>query len=318
MEFCRMRPFAFAFLIVPCASPQDQQAPPAPAPTDPTVPLPVNRIRVGGNVQKAKIIRQVQPVYPEIAKKANVSGTVLLHVIVAKDGTVMQIQYISGPPLLMKASMDAVRHWQYEPTLLNGEPVEVETTISVVYTLGDDSASAPLPASALDPQFKADMLNLMELTHLKEKMAAIGRQAFESMRPSVVAELPPTPNREKITDAFEDKLVALFGSQSMTDNIVAIYAKYLSDDDIKGVIQFYQSPAGQHFNSASPQLMSEMMKMGMGMGEGAVQGIWNQLCEEYPELKGTAKVCSKPEPTKESVIRNGELIPSFLAAFASR
>jgi periplasmic protein TonB len=94
------------------------------------------RIRVGGAVQQAKMIRQVQPVYPQIAKTAHVQGTVILHAIIAKDGTIQELQYISGPPLLMRAAMDAVRQWRYAPTLLNGDPVEVDTTISVIFTLG--------------------------------------------------------------------------------------------------------------------------------------------------------------------------------------
>src|SRR6516164_7952289 len=103
--------------------------PPPPRPTQ-------QRIRVGGNVAAAKLTRQVQPIYPQIAKTAHVQGTVLLHAIIAKDGTIQELQYVSGPPLLMKAAMDAVREWRYSPTLLNGEPVEVDTTIQVVFTLG--------------------------------------------------------------------------------------------------------------------------------------------------------------------------------------
>jgi protein TonB len=102
----------------------------------PPPPRAVARIRVGGNVQQASLIRMVQPIYPPIAKTAHVSGTVILHAIIAKDGTVEDLQYISGPGLLMKSAMDAVRMWRYKPTMLNGEPVEVDTTISVVFTLG--------------------------------------------------------------------------------------------------------------------------------------------------------------------------------------
>jgi periplasmic protein TonB len=94
------------------------------------------RIRVGGQVQQASLVHQVLPQYPQIAKTAHISGTVILHAIIAKDGTVQELQYISGPPLLMRAAMDAVRQWRYKPTLLNGDPVEVDTTISVVFTLG--------------------------------------------------------------------------------------------------------------------------------------------------------------------------------------
>jgi protein TonB len=105
-------------------------APPPPKPVTPA------RIRVGGNVQAASLVRKVQPIYPQIARTAHVSGTVVLHAIIAKDGTIQELQYVSGPPLLMRAAMDAVREWRYKPTLLNGEPVEVDTTISVVFSLG--------------------------------------------------------------------------------------------------------------------------------------------------------------------------------------
>src|SRR6202142_3670401 len=94
------------------------------------------RIRVGGNVGAPRLSRQAPPVSPPIAKTAPISGTVILHAVIAKDGTIQNLDYVSGPPLLMKNAMDAVRQWRYSPTLLNGEPVEVDTTISVVFTLG--------------------------------------------------------------------------------------------------------------------------------------------------------------------------------------
>jgi periplasmic protein TonB len=95
-----------------------------------------SRIRVGGNVQAASLVRKVDPVYPPIAKTAHVSGTVVLHAIIGKDGSVQNLEYISGPGLLMKSAMDAIKMWRYKPTMLNGEPVEVDTTISVVFSLG--------------------------------------------------------------------------------------------------------------------------------------------------------------------------------------
>ena len=104
---------------------------PAPAAS----PAPPTRIRVGGNVQRAKIVHFVQPEYPADAKKNGIQGTVLLHAIVGKDGTMAQLEVISGPPELKRAAMDAVRQWRYQPTTLKGNPVEVDTTIAVVFTL---------------------------------------------------------------------------------------------------------------------------------------------------------------------------------------
>lgn len=106
--------------------------------TGSTLPPPpkMQRIRVGGNVQSAKLVRQVMPVYPPIAKTAHIQGDVVLHAIIDKDGSVTELQFISGPPILIRAAMDAVRQWRYAPTLLNNEPVQVDTTITVKFTLG--------------------------------------------------------------------------------------------------------------------------------------------------------------------------------------
>jgi TonB family protein len=90
---------------------------------------------VGANVMQAQLISQPIPVYPRIALTAHISGTVVLHAIIGKDGTIQDLQYVSGPPLLMRAAMDAVRLWRYKPVLLNGEPVAVDTVVSVVFTL---------------------------------------------------------------------------------------------------------------------------------------------------------------------------------------
>lgn len=106
------------------------------APPPPPRPATPARIRVGGAVQAASLVKQVKPEYPPIAKSAHVSGTVTLRAIIAKDGSVEQLQFVSGPPLLMASAMSAVKEWKYKPTTLNGQPVEVDTTVQVVFSLG--------------------------------------------------------------------------------------------------------------------------------------------------------------------------------------
>ena len=93
------------------------------------------RIRVGGNVQQAKLVRQPHPVYPPLAKQARIQGVVKLSAIIARDGTIQHLEVISGHPLLIPAALEAVKQWVYQPTLLNGEPVEVVTQIDVNFTL---------------------------------------------------------------------------------------------------------------------------------------------------------------------------------------
>jgi protein TonB len=95
----------------------------------------VQRIRVGGNVQQAKLVRQPKPAYPPLAKQARIQGVVHLSAIIAKDGTIQKLEVIGGHPLLVPAALEAVKQWVYQPTLLNGEPVEVITQIDVNFTL---------------------------------------------------------------------------------------------------------------------------------------------------------------------------------------
>jgi protein TonB len=106
-------------------------APPPPPPA--AAPA---RIKVGGDVQAASLLKQVTPAYPNIAKTAHVAGTVTLHAIISRDGSIEKLEYVSGPALLMASAMTAVREWKYKPTMLNGQPVEVDTTVQVVFSLG--------------------------------------------------------------------------------------------------------------------------------------------------------------------------------------
>lgn len=96
---------------------------------------PVTRVKAGGDVQAARILNRVLPVYPPLARQARVSGSVQLLGIIGRDGRVQQLQVISGHPLLVNAALDAVRQWIYRPTLLNGDPVEVVAPIEVKFIL---------------------------------------------------------------------------------------------------------------------------------------------------------------------------------------
>jgi TonB family protein len=95
------------------------------------------RVRIGGEVQAPKIIEKVQPVYPEKAKAAGIEGTVILHAIISKDGNPLSLRVMNNQidPDLARAAVEAVSKWRYRPTLLNGEPVEVDTTIMANFKL---------------------------------------------------------------------------------------------------------------------------------------------------------------------------------------
>jgi len=105
----------------------------APPPPKPAAP---QRVKQGGNVTAALILNQTRPLYPALARQARIQGNVVLHAIIDKEGKVAQLEVISGHPLLVQSALDAVKQWRYKPTQLNGDPVEVDTTITVTFTMG--------------------------------------------------------------------------------------------------------------------------------------------------------------------------------------
>ena len=111
--------------------PVERLSRPAPGPSVP------RRVPVTSTIEAAKLISQVRPAYPALALQARIQGNVVLHAVISKDGAVSELQVLSGHPLLVNAAVAAVRQWRYSPTLLSGQAVEVETTITVSFVLGE-------------------------------------------------------------------------------------------------------------------------------------------------------------------------------------
>jgi protein TonB len=101
--------------------------PPPPAPS--THPLGVSRMMEGN------LIYRVQPQYPTLARQARIQGVVALRAMISREGKIENLQVVSGHPMLVQSAMDAVRQWRYRPYYLNNEPVEVETQVTVNFTL---------------------------------------------------------------------------------------------------------------------------------------------------------------------------------------
>jgi len=109
---------------------------PPPPISAPSKPKPPRRIKVSV-LESARLIHRPRPDYPLLAKLAHVQGTVRLEAIIGTDGRIQNLKVIGGHPLLVNAALQAVAQWRYQPTLLNGEPVEVQTEIDVNFRLGD-------------------------------------------------------------------------------------------------------------------------------------------------------------------------------------
>ena len=93
------------------------------------------RVRVSSGVSSGLLIRRVNPTYPPLARQARIQGVVILQAQISKDGSIENLQLVSGHPMLAPAAIEAVKQWKYKPYLLNGEPVEVETQVQVNFTL---------------------------------------------------------------------------------------------------------------------------------------------------------------------------------------
>jgi TonB family protein len=97
----------------------------------------LNRVRVSGNVEEGMLTHKVVLPYPEYAKANRIQGQVVLHVVIDKKGKVIEVKPISGHPKLIPTAVDAVQQWRYRPYFLNGEAVEVETTVTVNFNLAN-------------------------------------------------------------------------------------------------------------------------------------------------------------------------------------
>ncbi len=93
-------------------------------------------VKVSEGVQQAQLVSRIEPRYPPLALQTRKEGTVLLHAIISREGRITALEVVSGSPWFVQAALDAVRQWRYRPTILNGEAVEVETSITVIFRLG--------------------------------------------------------------------------------------------------------------------------------------------------------------------------------------
>jgi TonB family protein len=144
-EFQTQVTFGFhikALPVQPSAAVPDATAPPQPDNSnheEAAAPSPkgaVMRIRVSSGINRAMLLKKVEPVYPQEAKDAHVQGAVVLHVIIDVEGNVTGVKPVAGPQELLSSAADAVRQWKYRPYLLNGQAIEVDTTVEIKYQLG--------------------------------------------------------------------------------------------------------------------------------------------------------------------------------------
>jgi TonB family protein len=277
------------------------------------------RITSSDKITPARVIKRVEPVYPTLARQTRISGTVALHVVISRKGSVQEMEVVSGHPLLVQSALDAVRQWKYQPTQLNGEPVEVDTTIDVIFALNDNTQQGGQPKlmvqapKSIDPALRADVLALLEENHVSRASEAVMRKMFDGMRPMMLKSFAGLEKREKILDSYENKLVAMTDTEEFREGIVAVYAKYFNDDDVENLMAFYSTPTGKKFNESMPLLSADLMGVGQRLAQEKLPDILKELCREYPELGGKLPQCPATEQDKKSDLALPEAVFSSSA-----
>ena len=221
----------------------------------------------------------VEPKYSNEATNRYIEGQVVLHAVIDADGGVKQLTVVSGPPELTQAALDAVRQWHYKKTLLNGQAVEVDTTIAVDFPprkapqTVDDLPGMP-PATeraavhekeaealaAVDPETVADIRRLMELNGAKNVAAQVFNSFSGPMKDMLIERLPQIENRQQIVDRFVQLMEDRVSSDDLVDLVIPIYAKHFTHDEVKSMIVFFDSPAGRHFVQEAPAYLRDVQQ----------------------------------------------------------
>jgi TonB family protein len=259
------------------------------------------RIKLGGQVVAAKLVSQPQPEYPPLARETRIEGNVILHVIIGVDGAVKEVAVESGHPLLVQSALDAVRQWHYRPTLLNGKPAEVDTTVTVTFKLAP-SASLSEPSAepaatlkreqdalnAVDPDTAADIRRLMEVVGTKNIMPQMFESQMQPVREQLLTSLKNLPadiDKEKIADRFIDMMKERVASGELSDLAIPVYAKYFTHDEIKDMLAFYESPTGKRSTEEAPSVIRDVQAAASQHWTNVViPQLVRQMAAEFPEL----------------------------------
>jgi hypothetical protein len=146
------------------------------------------------------------------------------------------------------------------------------------------AVSVSPPQSTVDPSKEADIRRLLDLMGVKALTIQIMNQMSTGLRPTMTQALPPGEYREQLVDLFFQKFNSKINVDALLDLVIPVYDKYLSDDDIKGLIQFYQTPLGQKAISVLPKLTSESQAQGEMLGQKMGRESMAEVLAEHPDL----------------------------------
>ena len=152
----------------------------------------------------------------------------------------------------------------------------------------------PQPSSALDPQKEARIRELMEVTGAKDLGQQLIEAGMEQFRSSVQDSQPNNPRAKQFVDTFVARFQKHFDSDSLTERVIPIYDKYLTADDLQGLLDYYHSPLGQRMLKALPEVTRESQAAGFALGQKAAQETMEELKGDFPEFTGAKEEDKHP------------------------
>ena len=152
--------------------------------------------------------------------------------------------------------------------------------------------------STVDPAKEADIRRLLDLMAVKALMLQVMNQMDTGLRPTMTQALPPGEYRTQLVDLFFQKFSSKLNIDALLDLLIPVYDKYLSDDDIKGLIQFYQTPLGQKAISVLPKLTSESQAQGEMLGQKMGRESMAEVLAEHPDLARELQAAQQRISTK--------------------
>ena len=184
------------------------------------------RVRIPESVMAQRLARRVAPVYPPLARQAKVQGVVVLRVLISKSGEVENVELVSGHPMLAPAAIEAVKQWKYTPYLLNGEPIEVVTQVTVNFSLSDRPESegvvgdkpGGIPSGETGGVRSSEPAGPLIPLHQRVRVSSGVMQSF------VVSKVPPQYPQDARDQRIQGTVVlkAAIGKEGVVENLVLI------------------------------------------------------------------------------------------------
>jgi uncharacterized protein len=185
------------------------------------------------------------------------------------------------------------------PAAATAQSATAQSATTQTATTQTPTTQTPTTQTKIDPAKEADIRRLLDVSGAKKIVMQTMASMTTSVRPVLASSLPPGEYREKLIDLFFAKFQSKADSAQLLDLAVPLYDKYFSQDEIKGLIRFYETPLGQKSLSVLPQLTSEMADLGRQWGEKAGRDSMQEVLTEHPEMQQALEAAGKAAQQKQ-------------------